>query len=80
MNRRMNRLYVGLFRSFPLMGFFWAFFFPYLGHIEDTKSVEFASVAICPTFFHKMTGLYIQIKKISGKVVTRLIFVTHKLE
>jgi len=29
------------------------FFFPYSGHIEDTKSVEFASVAI----WLKMTGL-----------------------
>jgi len=37
------------------MGFFWAFF-PYSGHIEDIKSVEFASVAICSTFY-KMTGL-----------------------
>ena len=44
-NRRMNRLYLGLFRNFPLMGFFRAFFF--LTHIEDTKSGEFASVAIC---------------------------------
>jgi len=43
----MNGIYLGLF----LMGFFWAFFsrtyFFYLGHIEDTKPVEFASVAIC---------------------------------
>jgi len=29
------------------------FFFPYSGHIEDTKSVEFASVAICSIFFIK---------------------------
>jgi len=57
MNRRMNGIYLGLFLNFPLMGFFWAFFFPYSEHIEDTKSVEFASVAICSTFFHKMTGL-----------------------
>ena len=27
MNWRMNRLYLGLFLNFPLMGFFWAFFF-----------------------------------------------------
>ena len=44
--RCMNRLYLGLFLNFPLMGFFWAFF-PYSGHIEETKSVEFASVAVC---------------------------------
>jgi len=43
---RMNGIYLGLFLNFPLMGFFGAFF-PYSGHIEDTKSVEFAFVAIC---------------------------------
>jgi len=42
----MNGINLGLFRNFPLMGFFGAFC-PYLGHIKDTKSVEFASVAIC---------------------------------
>ena len=52
----MNRIYLGIFLNFPLMGFFWAFF-PFSGHIEDTQSVDFASVAICLTFFHKMTGL-----------------------
>jgi len=30
---------------------------PYSGHTVDAKSVEFAYVAICSTFFHKMTGL-----------------------
>jgi len=45
MNMRMNGIYLGLFLNFPQMGFFWAFF-AYSGHIEDTKSVEFASVAI----------------------------------
>ena len=61
----MNRIYLGLFWSFPLMGFFWAFCFPYSGHIEDTKSVEVASVAICspplgcPPFWLKMTGLFL---------------------
>jgi len=36
------------------MGFFGAFFPS--EHIEDKKSVEFASVAICSTvFFNKMT-------------------------
>jgi len=54
MNLRMNGIYLGLFQNVSLMGF-WDFFF--LTHIEDTKSVEFASVAICSTFFHKMTGL-----------------------
>ena len=48
MNRHMSRLYLGLFLNFSLMGFFGAFFFPYSGNIEDTKSVEFVSVAICP--------------------------------
>jgi len=42
---------LGIFLNVPLMGFFGAFF-PYSGHIEDAKSVEFASVAICSTFFH----------------------------
>ena len=51
----MNRIYLGLFKNFPLMGFI--IHFPYSGRIEDTKSVEFASVAISLTFFHKMTGL-----------------------
>ena len=38
------------------------FFFPYSGHIEDTKSVEFASVAVCPRltpFCHRMAGLLV---------------------
>ena len=52
---KMNE-YLGIFLNFPLMGFFMAFF-PYSGHIEDTKSVEFASVAICLTSFHKATGV-----------------------
>jgi len=43
----VNRLYLGLFRNFPQMGFFGAF----SRHIEDTKSVEFASVAIYSNFF-----------------------------
>ena len=46
MHRRMISLYLGLFRNFPLMGFFWVFF-PYSGHIEDAKSVEFVSFVIC---------------------------------
>ena len=50
----MNRIYLGLFKNFPLMGFIKAYF-PYSGRIEDTKSVEFTSVAISLTFFHKMT-------------------------
>jgi len=38
------------------MGFSWAFFLLTIGHIEETTSVEFAVVAICPIFFHKITG------------------------
>ena len=57
MYRRMNRLYLAIFLSFPLMGYSSGLFCPYSGHIEDTKSVEFASATICSTFFHKMTGL-----------------------
>jgi len=49
----MNVIYFGLFLNFPLMGFFWAFLY------KDIKLVEFASVAICLTFFHKMTGLFL---------------------
>ena len=40
MNRHMNMLYLCLFQNFPHLRF--------LEHIENTKSVEFASVAICP--------------------------------
>jgi len=52
----MNGIYLGLFRNVPL----WdssGLYFSYSRHIEVTKSFEFASVAICSTFFHKMTGL-----------------------
>ena len=38
----MNRLYLDVFQNFLLMGFFWAFFFPYSGDIEDTKSEFFS--------------------------------------
>ena len=38
-------------------GILLGFFFPHSAHDEDTKSAEFASVAICSNFFHKMTGL-----------------------
>jgi len=37
-------------------GILWGFYF-LTWDIEDTKSVEFASVAICSIFFHKITGL-----------------------
>jgi len=47
MNRCMDRLYLGLFQNFPQMEFFWTYFSLYSGHIEDSKSVEFASVSIC---------------------------------
>ncbi len=50
------------FKTFP----YWdssGLFFPHWGHIEDTKSVEFASVAICLTFFNKMTATGIVVKK-----------------
>ena len=56
MSRRMNRIYLGLFLNFPQWNFS-ELFFPDSGHIEDTKSFEFASVAICLTFVHEMTGL-----------------------
>jgi len=39
-----------IFGSFSKLfpnGILWGFVVPYSGHIEDTKSVEFASVAIC---------------------------------
>ena len=52
--RRMNK---GLFGSFYKLNKLFKKKFPYSGYIEDTKSVDFASVAICLTFFHKMTGL-----------------------
>ena len=42
MNKPMNRLYLGLFLNISLF----RLFFPYSGHIADTKSVEFACVAI----------------------------------
>jgi len=45
----------GSFSKLSPNGILWGF--TYLGHIDDTKSVEFASVAICSTFFHKMTIL-----------------------
>ena len=48
----MNRLYLGLFLNISLS----RLFFPYSGHIADTKSVEFACVAISLTFFLKITG------------------------
>jgi len=38
-----------------LLGFF---FLPYSGHIEDTKSVEFASIAICSRLTPIYTLLY----------------------
>jgi len=37
----------GSFSNGILLGFFSQDIFFYLGHIEDTKPVEFASVAIC---------------------------------
>ena len=52
----MYRVYFGNFLNFT----YWdssGFFFPYSGQIEDTKSVEFASVAINSTLTPKMTGL-----------------------
>ena len=58
LNGRMNRVYSVFFETFP----YWdssGLFFPYSGHIEDTKSVEFASVAICSTLTPKMTGLHV---------------------
>jgi len=56
MNMRMNGIFGSFSKLSPneiLQGFF-----SYSRHIEDTKSVEFASVAICSTFFNQMTGLY----------------------
>jgi len=82
MYMRMNGIYLGLF----LMGFFWAFFFQdiffYLRHIENTKPVEFASVAICckvdPPFWLKMTGLYFLRQCLYNEELTTLIWSSRK--
>ena len=59
MYRRMNRLFLAPFLSFPLMGYSSGLFCPYSGHIEDTNSVEFVSVLILgwPPFWLKRVGL-----------------------
>ena len=54
MNRHMNRLYLGLFLNYPLMGFFRAFF-SLLRTYWGCK-ISWACICCkCLTFFHKMT-------------------------
>ena len=60
------------------MRFFLAFF-PYSGHIEDTKSVEFVSVAISSTFFHKMTVLIAQILSCCSRLNEAIAFLFRKM-
>ena len=64
----MNRLYLGIFFNLSPKLNYSGLFVPYSGHIEDTKSVEFASVANSPTFFHKMTGLKVFKPSVSSEI------------
>ena len=46
-------------------------FIPYSGHIKDTKSVEFASVAVSFSFFHKNDSTNIVIINSTSSMINK---------